>query len=63
MYTNIQPISSHIVVSHAFNSSTQKAEAGQLCLESEFQDSQGYTEKACLKKQTKKPYKQAKFIP
>jgi hypothetical protein len=47
------------VVVHAFNPSTWEAEAGgslssrQPGLQSEFQDSQGYTEKPCLKKQTK----------
>jgi hypothetical protein len=44
------------VVAHAFNPSTREAEAGdfwvrgQHGLQSEFQDSQGYTEKPCLKK-------------
>jgi hypothetical protein len=40
------------LVVHAFNPSTQEveAEAGQPGLQSEFQDSQGYTEKPCLKK-------------
>ena len=41
-------------VAHAFNSSTQEAEAGRSLtqgLQSEFQDSQDcYTEKPCLKK-------------
>jgi hypothetical protein len=37
-------------MAHAFNPSTQEAEAGRfLC--SEFQDSLGYTEKPCLEKQ------------
>jgi hypothetical protein len=43
------------VVMHAFNPSTREAEAGgflsfsgQPGLQSEFQDSQGYTEKPCL---------------
>jgi len=42
------------VVAHAFNSNTWEAEAGgflsrgQPGLQSEFQDSQGYTEKPCL---------------
>jgi hypothetical protein len=43
---------SHLVVAHAFSSSAQEAEAGgslrvqgQPGLQSEFQDSQGYTEK------------------
>jgi hypothetical protein len=47
------------MVVYAFNPSTREAEAGgvrgQPGLQSEFQDSQGYTEKPCLKKQTKKP--------
>jgi hypothetical protein len=46
------------VVAHAFNPSTCEAEAGrfqgQPGLQSEFQDSQGYTEKSCLEKQTNK---------
>jgi hypothetical protein len=47
------------VVAHTFNPSTREAEAdrflvqGQPGLQSEFQDSQGYTEKPCLKNQTK----------
>jgi hypothetical protein len=43
------------VVAHAFNPSTREADfwvRGQPALQSEFQDSQGYTEKPCLKKQT-----------
>jgi hypothetical protein len=46
-------------VVHTFNPSTCEAEAGgflswgQHGLRSEFQDSQGYTEKPCLKKQQK----------
>jgi hypothetical protein len=51
-------------VVHAFNPSTREAEAadfwvwGQTGLQSEFQDTQGYIEKHCLKKQkTKKPKK------
>jgi hypothetical protein len=49
------------VVAHAFNLSTWEAEAGGFLslrpgpgLQSEFQDSQGYTEKPCLKKQKQK---------
>jgi hypothetical protein len=54
-------------VAHDFNPSTWEAEAGDLCiqgqpsLQSEFQESQGYTEKTCLEtnkheiKQTKNP--------
>jgi hypothetical protein len=46
------------VVAHAFNPSTWEAEVGrvrgQLAVQSEFRDSQGYTEKPCLKKQTNK---------
>jgi hypothetical protein len=40
-----------VVVAHAFNPSTWEAEAGG----SEFEDSQGYTEKPCLKKAKPKP--------
>ena len=43
---------------HTFNPSTQEAEAGgplsQPGLQSELQDSEGYREKPCLKKQTNK---------
>ena len=50
------------MVAHAFNLSTWEAEAGgflscrrgQPGLQSEFQVSQGYTEKPCLKKKKKK---------
>jgi hypothetical protein len=48
------------VVVHTFNPSTREAEAGgflslrQPGLQSEFQDSQGYTEKPCHEKQTNK---------
>ena len=49
--------SSHTVVVNAFNSSTREAETGrpllvggQHGLQSEFQDSQGYSEKPCLEK-------------
>ena len=49
------------VVAHIFNSSTREAEAGrslsvqgQPGLQREFQDSQGYKVKPCLKKQTGK---------
>jgi hypothetical protein len=52
------------VVAHAFNPSTLEPEAGgflssrgQPGLQSELQDSQGYTEKPCLKKQTNKKKK------
>jgi hypothetical protein len=44
------------MVAHAFNPSTWEAEAGdfwvrgQPGLQSEFQESQGYTEKPCLQK-------------
>ena len=48
------------MVTHAFNPSTWEAEAsgslwdqGQPGLQSEFQDSQGYTEKLCLRKKKK----------
>jgi hypothetical protein len=52
------------MAAHAFNPSTVEAEAGRFLtqgqpgLQSEFQDSQGYTEKPCLKK--KKNTKQNK---
>jgi hypothetical protein len=51
-------------VAHAFNPNTWEAEVGRFlssrpsCLQSEFQDSQGYTEKPCLKKQNKQTNKQ-----
>jgi hypothetical protein len=54
------------VVAHAFNPSTWEAEAGRFLsskpgLQSEFQDSQGYTEKPCLKtKQNKTKQKKGK---
>jgi hypothetical protein len=39
------------MVAHAFNPSTWEAEAGGfLSLQSEFQNSQGYTDKPCLEK-------------
>jgi hypothetical protein len=41
------------MVAHAFNPSTWEAEAGGF-LQSEFQDSQSYTEKPCLEKPKKK---------
>ena len=50
-----------VVVAQAFNPSTQEAEVrvslrvqGQSGLQSEFKDSQGYTEKPCLKKERNK---------
>jgi hypothetical protein len=48
------------VVAHTFDPSTQEAEAGRFLsrgqpgLQSEFQNSQGYTEKPCLEKEKKK---------
>jgi hypothetical protein len=50
------------VVAHAFNLSTWEAEAGGFLssrpgLQSEFQDSPGYTEKPCLEKPKPKPKK------
>jgi hypothetical protein len=57
------------VVAHAFNPSTLEPEAGgflssrgQPGLQSELQDSQGYTEKPCLKKQTNKKKKKKILI-
>ena len=51
---------SQVVMAHAFNLSPQEAEAGrslwvqdQPGLQIEFQDSQDYTEKPCLKKANK----------
>ena len=41
---------------HAFNPSTWEAEAGGF-LQSEFQDSQGYTENPCLNPPRKKEQK------
>ena len=55
----IDPLLARRWVVHAFNPSTQEAEAvhfrvrGQPGLQSEFRDSQSYTEKPCLEK-TKK---------
>jgi hypothetical protein len=57
---------SQAVVVHAFNPSTWEAEAGgflrgQSSLKSEFQDSQGFTEKPCIKmKQNKQKKKKTK---
>jgi hypothetical protein len=53
------------VVAHAFNPSTREAEAGGFlssrpAVQSEFQDSQGYTEKPCLKKPKKEKEKKRK---
>jgi hypothetical protein len=50
------------MVAHAFNPSTREAEAGRFLssrpgLQSEFQDSQGYTEKPCLEKPKKRKKK------
>jgi hypothetical protein len=56
------------MVVHAFNPSTREAEAGgflsrgQSGLQSEFQDSQGYTEKPCLKKPKKEKRKRKEKI-
>jgi hypothetical protein len=60
------------VAAHAFNPSTWEAEVGgflsrgQPGLQSEFQDSHGYTEKPCLekpKKKKKKKRKKEKWVP
>ena len=53
------------VVAHAFNPSTREAEAGGFlssrpAVQSEFQDSQGYTEKPCLEKPKKEKEKKRK---
>jgi hypothetical protein len=56
------------MVAHAFNPSTREAEAGgflsssQPGLQSEFQDSQSYTEKTRLEKQNKTKNKQTKKL-
>ena len=54
-------------MAHTFNSSTWEAEAGgflssrgQPGLQSEFRDSQGYTEKPCLEKPKKKERKEGR---
>jgi hypothetical protein len=39
-----------VAAAQAFNPSIWEAEAGGSGLQSEFQDSQGYTEKPCLEK-------------
>jgi hypothetical protein len=56
------------VVVHAFNPSTREAEAGGFlssrpAWSTEFQDSQGYTEKPCLKKTNKQTNKQTSLSP
>jgi hypothetical protein len=52
------------MVAHAFNPSTLEAEAGGfLSLQSEFQDSQGYTEKPCLEKKNQTNKQQQKIKP
>ena len=54
------------MVVHAFNPSTWEAEAvdfwvrGQPGLQSEFQDSKGYTEKTCLEKNKQKQKQKTK---
>jgi hypothetical protein len=61
-FVNIEkPILRPGMVAHTFNASTWEAEAGgslwvggQPGLQSEFQDSQGYTEKPCLEEEKKK---------
>jgi hypothetical protein len=45
------------VVAHTFNPSTWEAEVGQPGLQSEFRDSQSYTEKPCLEKPPKEKKK------
>ena len=53
------PNSCQAVVAHAFYPSTWEAEAGRFlclrpaCFQSEFQDSQGYSEKPCLENKAK----------
>ena len=64
-YIQIQIKAEH--VAHTFNPSTQEAEAGgfpgQPGLQSEFQDSQGYKEKPCLKKQRTNKQTNKKKLP
>jgi hypothetical protein len=56
------------VVAHAFNPSTREAEAGGFLswrpagLQSEFQDSQGYSEKHCLEKQKQQQEKKCMVV-
>ena len=56
------------VVTQAFNPSTWEAEAGRSLSsrpawsQSEFQDSQGYTEKPCLEKQQQQQQQNKKLI-
>jgi hypothetical protein len=62
-YNRVQIALSWAVVAHAFNPSTWEAEAGGFlrsrpAWSTEFQDSQGYTEKPCLEKQKNKNNKQ-----
>jgi len=49
-----------VVVHTSFNPSTWETEAGRSGLQNKFQDSQGYTEKPCLAKQTNKQTKKRK---
>jgi hypothetical protein len=55
------------MVAHTFNPSTWEAEAGgffvrgQPGLQSEFQDSQGYTEKPCLEKEKERKKEVPRF--
>jgi hypothetical protein len=57
------------VMAHAFNPSTWEAETGEFLslrpagLQSEFQDSPGYTERPCLKKQNKTKQNKTKQQP
>jgi len=60
---------SQAVVAHTFNPRTQGAEAGRALwvqgqpgLQSKFQDSQGYTEKPCLKPKPKRSILECKCI-
>jgi hypothetical protein len=52
------------VVANAFNPSTWEAEASRRIsgLQSEFQDSQGYSEKPCLRKRKKEKTKQTRIL-
>jgi hypothetical protein len=57
-YSTIKNEDIELLMAHAFNPITR----GQPGLQSEFQDSQGYTEKPCLEKKQKKKKKKNEDI-